>query len=79
MMDRRTGRITKEWLRSSSSLRRLGLGTHSRPHNQATNTLRALVLPHRRGLWQQTNWPAAFKRHTLQRKRAHGLAWNQGN
>ena len=58
-----------------TAVRQMGTG----PHNQATNTLRALVLRHRPGLWQQTSWPAAFKRDTLQRNRAHGLAWNQGD
>jgi len=58
-----------------TAVRQMGAG----PHNQATNTPRTPVLRHRPGLWQQTNWPAAFKRHTLQRNRAHSLARNQGD
>ena len=49
------------------------------PHNQARNTLRALVLHHRPGVWQQTNCPTSRKSDPLKRNRAHSLARNQGD
>ena len=49
------------------------------PQDQARNTLKSLILAHQPEAWQPARHPAAFKRDTLQRNRAHSLARNQGD